>query len=100
MPFWTRQIRKEEMWELLLHKWVFQNFISDNGLQEIKTNKGTFTWSNRRVGGDHITEKLDRFFWGGNWASKPLIFEARVKPIVASDHFPIELLICLDSALI
>lgn len=71
----------------------FQNFAVDNGLREINTNKGSFIWSNHRVGGDHIAEKLDKFFFGGNWASKPLIFYAGVKPIVASDHFPIELLI-------
>lgn len=24
----------------------FQNFVSENGLREIRTNKCTFTWSN------------------------------------------------------
>ncbi|XP_057835614.2 uncharacterized protein LOC131045996 [Cryptomeria japonica] len=78
----------------------FQNFISDNGLREVKTNKGSYTWSNRRTDKQHIAEKLDRFFLGGNWASKPLLFEARVLPLAASDHFSIELLICLDCVLI
>ncbi|XP_059070772.1 uncharacterized protein LOC131860384 [Cryptomeria japonica] len=77
----------------------FQIFIFNNGLREVKTmNEGSYTWSNRRISRDHIAENLDRYFLRGNWATKPLLFEANVLSLAGSDHFPIEILICLDCA--
>ncbi|XP_059070613.1 uncharacterized protein LOC131068907 [Cryptomeria japonica] len=38
----------------------FQNFVTENGLREIKSKEGHFTWSNCRITGQHVAEKLDR----------------------------------------
>ncbi|XP_059070563.1 uncharacterized protein LOC131860202 [Cryptomeria japonica] len=37
----------------------FQNFVTENGLREIKSKEGQYTWSNQRISGQHVSEKLD-----------------------------------------
>lgn len=44
----------------------FQNFVTRNGLLEVKHSNGAFTWTNHRQGFLNIAEKLDRFFLAGN----------------------------------
>lgn len=74
----------------------FQNFVADNGLREVKSKEGQFTWSNQRIVGNHVAEKLDRFFLGGPWAKTNFLFASNIQPMVASDHLPVELTIAFD----
>ncbi|XP_057851793.2 uncharacterized protein LOC131061978 [Cryptomeria japonica] len=75
---------------------LFQNFVTENGLKEIKSKEGQFTWSNHRISGQHVVEKLDRFFLGGPWAETNLLFASIIHPVAASDHLPVELSITFD----
>ncbi|XP_057840889.2 uncharacterized protein LOC131050696 [Cryptomeria japonica] len=74
----------------------FQNFVVENGLREVKSKEGQFTWSNRRILGNNVAENLDRFFLGGPWAETNLLFISNIQPMVASDHLPVELTIAFD----
>ncbi|XP_059073688.1 uncharacterized protein LOC131874365 [Cryptomeria japonica] len=77
----------------------FQNFVTKNGLKEIKSTEGQYTWSNQRISGQHVAEKLDCFFLGGPWAETNLLFASNVHPMTTSDHLPVELSITVDGAL-
>ncbi|XP_059071912.1 uncharacterized protein LOC131871200 [Cryptomeria japonica] len=74
----------------------FQNFVANNGLREVKSKEGQFTWSNRRILGHHVAEKLDCFFLGGPWAETNLLFASNIHSMVALDHLPVELTIAFD----
>lgn len=74
----------------------FPNFVMDNGLREVKSKEGQFTWSNRRILESHVAEKLDCFFLGGPWAETNFLFVSNIQPMVASEHLPVELTIAFD----
>lgn len=38
-----------------------EDILSEWALMDIVPKKGKFTWTNRRVGGEHIAVRLDRF---------------------------------------
>ncbi|XP_059065926.1 uncharacterized protein LOC131857407 [Cryptomeria japonica] len=74
----------------------FQKFVTENGLMEIKSKEDQYTWSNRRISGQHVAEKLDHFFLGGPWVETNLLFASNVHPMTIYDHLPVELSITVD----
>ncbi|KAK8565347.1 hypothetical protein V6N12_058913 [Hibiscus sabdariffa] len=50
---------------------------------------GSFTWSNKRVDGDCVQEKLDRCFFNSEWSSRFPYAQGLALPAIQSDHNPI-----------
>lgn len=69
----------------------FMGWINNNYLLEIKTDKDSHTWNNRRSGFSNISEILDRFFFKGDLTSFQTEMKASVLPWSGSDHFPVML---------
>ncbi|XP_059070595.1 uncharacterized protein LOC131860228 [Cryptomeria japonica] len=67
----------------------FMEWVNNNYLLEIKTNKNAHTWNNRRSGFSNISELLDRFFFKGDLSSFQVEMKASVLPWSGSDHFPV-----------
>lgn len=55
--------------------------------------RGIYTWSNNRVGNDHISARLDRFMVQISIMMKKKIIITKFLPKLASDHKPIQLLL-------
>eukprot|EP00253_Pinus_taeda_P027195 PITA_27195 len=62
-------------------------------LQDFNPIQGQFTWSNNRIGKDHISARLDRFLVQSPLMNKKII-TTRILPKLSSDHKPIQL--CLE----
>eukprot|EP00253_Pinus_taeda_P007380 PITA_07380 len=62
-------------------------------LQDFNPIQGLFTWSNNRIGKDHISARLDRFLVQSLLMNKKIITR-RILPKLSSDHKPIQL--CLE----
>eukprot|EP00253_Pinus_taeda_P008759 PITA_08759 len=62
-------------------------------LQDFNPIQGLFTWSNNRIGKDHISARLDRFLVQSLFMNKKII-TTRILPKLSSDHKPIQL--CLE----
>eukprot|EP00253_Pinus_taeda_P019656 PITA_19656 len=54
---------------------------------------GIYTWSNNRVGTDHISARLDRFLVQSSIMMNKKIIITKILPKLASDHKPIQLLL-------
>ncbi|KAK9032518.1 hypothetical protein V6N11_056778 [Hibiscus sabdariffa] len=71
----------------------YLNFIETTSMIEMPIKGGSFTWSNQRIEGNAISEKLDRILFTGEWSfmyPKAIgVMEAATK----SDHNPILLLL-------
>jgi len=65
--------------------------IRQNDLIDIKPKKGKYTWSNKRVGTNHIAARLDRFLIQGNILSEVKLIHSSLLPNLTSDHKPIML---------
>lgn len=65
----------------------FKEWVGKNKLLEIPTNNGIFTWNNRRKDFSYIVEKLDRFFFKGNFRNMDLVIQATIQPIGYSYHY-------------
>eukprot|EP00253_Pinus_taeda_P028094 PITA_28094 len=55
--------------------------------------RGIFTWTNNRLGSDHISARLDRFMVQGSIMMKKKIIITKILAKLASDHKPIQLLL-------
>jgi exonuclease III len=60
-------------------------------LVDIENNNGTFTWSNRRSGNQHVACRLDRFLVAEELIERDLCMESLILPKAGSDHWPIAL---------
>ncbi|XP_059063896.1 uncharacterized protein LOC131856302 [Cryptomeria japonica] len=67
----------------------FIEWVDNNYLLEIKTDKSSHTWNNRRSGFSNISEILDRFFFKGDLISFQVEMKASILPWSRSDHFPV-----------
>eukprot|EP00253_Pinus_taeda_P011881 PITA_11881 len=67
----------------------FHNLISENNLIDPAPVKLKPTWRNRRVGGDRIAKRLDRFLVSEFLFSRVPMIRQWVEEIGNSDHFPI-----------
>jgi exonuclease III len=69
----------------------FKTLIEHLKLVDIENNNGTFTWSNRRSGNQHVACRLDRFLVAEELIEKDLCMESLILPKAGSDHWPIAL---------
>eukprot|EP00253_Pinus_taeda_P005268 PITA_05268 len=67
----------------------FHNLISEHNLIDPAPVKLKPTWRNRRVGGDRIAKRLDRFLVSEYLFSRIPMIRQWVEEIGNSDHFPI-----------
>lgn len=58
-------------------------------LLELNPIRGLYTWSNNRVGTDHISARLYRFMVQSSIMMKKKIITTKILPKLASDHKPI-----------
>ena len=70
--------------EDLIQQWDLLDFIPVKGL---------YTWSNNRVGEDHISACLDRFLVQGALLMNKKIITTKILPKLTSDHKPIHLVL-------
>ena len=71
-------------------EWV-EDIIMDWDLEDIKPNKGKFTWTNKRVGPGHIAAWLDRFLVHSSFLTLGLFTTSEILQACTSDHKPISL---------
>ena len=69
----------------------FKTLINHLKLVDIVNNNGTFTWSNRRSGNQHVACRLDLFLVTEELIERDLCMESLILPKVGSDHWPIAL---------
>eukprot|EP00253_Pinus_taeda_P019238 PITA_19238 len=55
--------------------------------------RGIYTWTNNRLGSDHISARLDRFMVQGSIMMKKKIIITKILAKLASDHKPIQLIL-------
>eukprot|EP00253_Pinus_taeda_P035966 PITA_35966 len=68
-------------------------------LEDIKPTSGKFTWSNKRVGPNHIAAQLDRFLVQSSFLTCGLMASSKILPTNTSDHKPIILELSSDENL-
>jgi hypothetical protein len=68
-----------------------EDLISDLDLYDVPSNKGIYTWNNRRAGPGHIAARLDRFLISNSLLSLPDKPCSTNLPWAGSDHRPIRL---------
>eukprot|EP00253_Pinus_taeda_P015500 PITA_15500 len=68
-------------------------------LEDIKPSSGKFTWSNKRVGPNHIAAWLDRFLVRSSFLTCGLMASSKILPNSTSDHKPIILELSSDENL-
>jgi len=61
--------------------------------------RGIYTWSNNRVGTNHISARLDRFMVQSSIMMNKKIITTKLLPKLASDHKPIQLLLEVEEDL-
>jgi exonuclease III len=61
---------------------------------DMETRIGIFTWSNKRIGHQHVACRLDRFLVTEALLESDQEMEANIIPKSGSDHWPI--VFCLD----
>jgi hypothetical protein len=57
--------------EELVHQWDLLDF---------KPSKGLYTWTNNRVGADHISARLDRFLIQSTFLQERRIISSKILP--------------------
>ncbi|KAH9297640.1 hypothetical protein KI387_029322, partial [Taxus chinensis] len=65
------------------------DFIKENSLLDMDLHGSSFTWSNRRLGRNHIQSRLDRSLGSLDWISLFPDFYLKSLPRAASDHSPL-----------
>jgi mannosylglycoprotein endo-beta-mannosidase len=73
---------------------MLKTLIEQLNLVDIETRNGTFTWSNRRIGHQHVACRLDRFLVTEALLESDQAMEANILPKSGSDHWPIAF--CMD----
>eukprot|EP00253_Pinus_taeda_P005952 PITA_05952 len=73
-----------------------EDIMLDWDLEDIKPTIGKFTWSNKRLGPNHIATRLDRFLVQSSFLSCGLSASSKILPNCTSDHKPISLELSLD----
>jgi hypothetical protein len=69
----------------------FKALIDHLNLVDIENSNGTFTWSNRRSGNQHIACRLDRFLVTEEIMESGANLESLILPKAGSDHWPLAL---------
>ena len=76
-----------------------EDLMSSLDLIDIHPSKGSFTWTNRRVGLGHIAYELDRFMVHCSLLSDSFSLYSSIIPWVGYNHRPIVLLFSKDKNL-
>eukprot|EP00253_Pinus_taeda_P034834 PITA_34834 len=76
-------------------EWVEDIMISWD-LEDIKPSAGKYTWSNKRLGPNHIVACLDRFLVQTSFLTSGLMASSKILPNCTSDHKPISLELSKD----
>eukprot|EP00253_Pinus_taeda_P013077 PITA_13077 len=71
---------------------LVEDLIQQWDLLDFKPKKGLYTWTNNRVGAEHISARLDRFLLQSTFNSKNKIISINILPKLISGHKPILLL--------
>ena len=66
-------------------------------LVDIENNNGTFTWSNRRSGNQHVACWLDRFLLTEELIERDICMESLILPKAVYDHWPITLQLAIEA---
>ena len=66
-----------------------EDLISAWDLMDIKSLRGHYTWTNKRVGLGHIAAHLDRFLVQSSFLTLGLIASSEILPHNTSDHKPV-----------
>jgi exonuclease III len=77
----------------------FNHLIDKLHLINIETRNGSFTWTNKRVGTQHIARKLDCFLISENLMLEGPLIESNILPSTGSDHWAVQLWIDTISTL-
>jgi hypothetical protein len=75
----------------------FKTLPEHLNLVDIENSNGTFTWSNRRSGSQHVACRLDRFLVTEELIESGLCMESLILPKAGSDHWPIALQIAAET---
>jgi exonuclease III len=67
----------------------FIHLIDRLNLIDIETRNGSFTWTNKRAGVQHIANRLDHFLISENIMLEGPLIEANILPRTSSDHWPV-----------
>jgi exonuclease III len=67
----------------------FKTLIDHLKLVDIENSNGIFTWSNRRLGNQHIACRLDRFLVTKELMEEGPYMEILILPKSGSDHWPL-----------
>eukprot|EP00253_Pinus_taeda_P022852 PITA_22852 len=70
-----------------------EDLIQRWDLQDFKLIKGNYTWTNNRVGEDHIAARLDRILVQGTLMLNNKIITTKILPKLTSDHKPVQLIL-------
>eukprot|EP00253_Pinus_taeda_P001985 PITA_01985 len=79
-------------------EWVEDIMISWD-LEDIKSSAGKYTWSNKRLGPNHIAARLDRFLVQTSFLASGLMASSKILPNCSFDHKPISLELSKDGFL-
>ena len=69
----------------------FKSLIEQLKMVDLETRNGIFTWSNKRIGPQHVACRLDRFLVSEALLESDQALEANILPKSGSDHWPIVL---------
>ena len=64
----------------------FRTLTHNINLVDIENSNGTFTWSNRRSGNQHVACRLDRFLVTKEILEEGSYLESLILPKAGSDH--------------
>jgi hypothetical protein len=70
---------------------IIEDFISKGGMIDINPKKGLFTWTNKRIGLDHIASRLDRFLVHNTQLEDSTVIFSSIISQASLDHMPISL---------
>lgn len=73
--------------------YVVEDMIQKWDLLDFKPRKGLYTWTNNRIGEDHISARLDRFLVQSTMLMERRLISLAILPKLTSDHKPIQLML-------
>jgi exonuclease III len=68
---------------------VLEDIIQQWDLMDFKPSKGLYTWTNNRIGEEHISARLDRFMVQSTLLLERKLISTAILPKLTSDHKPI-----------
>jgi len=65
---------------------MFKTLIEQLNMVDMETRNGIFTWSNKRIGHQHVACRLDRFIVTEALLESDQALEANIVPKTGSNH--------------